>query len=159
MSVVRFLNVTHRLDDGDAVLVKVPGLGDCSSEDGEGHPFTLANEDGVLKLIVFADINSEEPTHTIDLSGAMESARTPPSFDEMMRAKGFHNCGLNADWNCSAYEVLPQIYMIDNEDGEFCCVCRVPLMHPVSYCVNTILRFDDAAEAVEFACKVRAENL
>lgn len=51
------------------------GYGEKSSKDSQGSPVILEVHEGKLRLIVFADINSEEPTHVIDLEGASESAR------------------------------------------------------------------------------------
>lgn len=43
-------------------------------------PILLERHQGTVRLLVWADINQEEPTHVIDLSGAKETARlTPPS--------------------------------------------------------------------------------
>ena len=38
-------------------------------------PILLERHDGKLRLVVWADINEQEPTHIIDLSGALESNR------------------------------------------------------------------------------------
>jgi hypothetical protein len=55
--------------------LKIDGYGDCASVSGAGTPVFLQMYDGKLTLYVFADINTENPTHTIDLNGALESAR------------------------------------------------------------------------------------
>jgi len=57
------------------VLIYAEGYGDKTSEPPHGSPVVLELYEGKLRLIVWADINQEDPTHTIDLSGAMESNR------------------------------------------------------------------------------------
>ncbi len=48
--------------------------------DNPSGPILLERHRGTVRLLVWADINQEEPTHVIDLSGAKETARlTPPS--------------------------------------------------------------------------------
>ena len=44
--------------------------------DGAYAPILLEQHEGTLMLVVWADINQQEPTHLIDLSTAMESNRT-----------------------------------------------------------------------------------
>jgi hypothetical protein len=44
--------------------------------DGAYAPILLEQHEGTLMLVVWADINQQEPTHLIDLSTAMESCRT-----------------------------------------------------------------------------------
>jgi len=43
--------------------------------DGSFAPILVEFVDGKPRLCVWADINKQDPTHIIDLSGAMESAR------------------------------------------------------------------------------------
>jgi hypothetical protein len=35
----------------------------------------------------------------------------------MHSPKDFKDIGLNADWNCSAYHIGSNVYVLDNEDG------------------------------------------
>lgn len=58
-----------------ALEVRIDGLGQATMETGHGAPIYLELYKGKLKLYVWADINSEDPTHIIDLDGARESAR------------------------------------------------------------------------------------
>ncbi len=58
------------------VQICFTGFGDNQSKPGRGCPVYIENRDGVPFLIVWGDINAEEPTHVIDLSGASESKRT-----------------------------------------------------------------------------------
>ena len=59
---------------GYYIEVKPEGFGDHGSADGHGVPITLELYEGRLRLIVFPDINEEEPT-IIDMEGARETAR------------------------------------------------------------------------------------
>jgi hypothetical protein len=43
--------------------------------DGNYAPILLEEHEGTLMLVVWADINQQEPTHLIDLSTALESCR------------------------------------------------------------------------------------
>ena len=53
------------------------GYGDFSSVDGSGCPMSLEFYQGHLRLIVFPEINSDDPT-IIDLSSALETRRKTP---------------------------------------------------------------------------------
>lgn len=53
------------------------GYGMKTMMPGEGPVFTLERYEGKLQLLVWADINQEDPTHVIDLEGARESLRKP----------------------------------------------------------------------------------
>lgn len=68
------LEVTVRVDE-HFVEIALAGYGEHSAPDGKGSPILLEVYDGVPTLYVFGDINSEEPTHKIPLSGAAESRR------------------------------------------------------------------------------------
>lgn len=57
------------------ISIAMPGFGDKTSSDGEGAPIYLDFCDGKMQLLVWADINQEDPTHVIDMSGALESNR------------------------------------------------------------------------------------
>jgi hypothetical protein len=58
-----------------AVSIFPEGYGDFGSAEGHGCPVFLELHQGKLRLIVFADINTEDPTHIIDLEGAREDRR------------------------------------------------------------------------------------
>lgn len=58
-----------------AISIRPKGFGDCCSADGHGSPILLENRAGKPFLIVWGDINKEDPTHVIDLSEAEETAR------------------------------------------------------------------------------------
>lgn len=53
------------------------GFGCCGVEEGYAGPVYIEYRDGVPHVLVWADINSEEPTHSISLAGASESLRAP----------------------------------------------------------------------------------
>jgi len=56
--------------------LRFEGYGDHSSPAGHGAPVFIELHDGALKVHVWADINKEDPTHSIDLDGARETARS-----------------------------------------------------------------------------------
>ena len=68
------LKTRTRLDQHSMSLY-FDGYGEFTAENHHGSPVYLELYDGVLKLYVWADINQEDPTHIIDLSGAKESNR------------------------------------------------------------------------------------
>lgn len=59
----------------NSLSIGVPGYGDATSIDGRGVVAILERWEGRLRLLVWSDIDEEEPTHIIDLEGARESAR------------------------------------------------------------------------------------
>lgn len=60
----------------EAVYLFAEGYGDAGSADGHGSPVIIENHCGELRVIVWGDINSQEPTHVIGLDGARESQRS-----------------------------------------------------------------------------------
>lgn len=61
--------------EGSSLLIRPEGMGDLISKKGNGYPIVLELYEGKFLLHVWSDINKEDPTHTIDLSGALESNR------------------------------------------------------------------------------------
>jgi hypothetical protein len=61
--------------NGQGIEICPEGYGYANSYDGEGSPILLEVWDGKLKLHVWGDINKQDPTHQIDLEGALESSR------------------------------------------------------------------------------------
>lgn len=57
------------------IEIQAEGYGDSSSNVGSGSPIFIEWYDGKLRVHLFGDINREDPTHSIDLEGARESAR------------------------------------------------------------------------------------
>jgi hypothetical protein len=68
------LKVTVKLD-ALYVLVRPEGYGDKPSDDGDGWPVLIENRNGVPHVVIWADINQEDPTHVISLDEAAESNR------------------------------------------------------------------------------------
>lgn len=59
------------------INVQAQGYGDKTSAEGHGSPIWIELHDGDLRLIVWSDINKEDPTHIISLAGAREDRRLP----------------------------------------------------------------------------------
>jgi hypothetical protein len=57
---------------GNAIAVGFQGYGEATAKAGYGRPIHIEHYDGKLTLRVWGDINSEDPTHVIDLHDAME---------------------------------------------------------------------------------------
>ena len=58
----------------DTLEVFVKGMGLCGSV-GDDSAIYLEYYEGKWWLRIWADINREDPTHSIDMSGALHSAR------------------------------------------------------------------------------------
>ena len=66
-------NVTISTEQGNLALIIHPeGMG---TWDGPYAPVLLERHEGKPRLVIWADINEQDPTHIIDLSGALESNR------------------------------------------------------------------------------------
>lgn len=66
------------IEHGDnSILIRPAGCGDCGSRDGYGWPIVIEYYEKDIRVLVWADINQEDPTHIISLAGAKESARQP----------------------------------------------------------------------------------
>lgn len=65
-----------RVSHSDSGIEICPeGYGNANDIDGNGVPVLIEYWDGKLRVHVWGDINREDPTHSIDLSGAKESQR------------------------------------------------------------------------------------
>lgn len=62
------------LSEGGQLWIQPQGYGEKCAADGEGYPIGIEIWQGRLRLIVFDDINREEP-QIIDLEKARETAR------------------------------------------------------------------------------------
>jgi hypothetical protein len=62
------------LSEGGKIWIRPEGYGDMCSLDNEGWPVGMEIWEGRLRLIIFDDINTEEPRF-IDLEKAKESCR------------------------------------------------------------------------------------
>jgi hypothetical protein len=58
-----------------ALWIAVDGYGDCGSKDGHGMPIKVEWYDGALRVLLWGDINSEDPTVHCVMEGARESER------------------------------------------------------------------------------------
>ena len=58
-----------------ALEVGFEGYGECAAADGYGRPVIIELYEGKLRLLVWSDINREDPTHIIELNGAQEARR------------------------------------------------------------------------------------
>lgn len=61
--------------NGMGVALHIDGFGDCGTEPGHGEPVYVENRHGVPTVVVWADINQEDPTDIIELAGAAEALR------------------------------------------------------------------------------------
>ena len=64
-------------EQGGALLIRLDGYGDFCSADGQGTVVALEVAEGYPRVLVWADINQEDPTHTISLENAREDKRLP----------------------------------------------------------------------------------
>jgi hypothetical protein len=65
------LGISVKSESDDGLSISLDGYSTKTSEDGSDDAIIfLELNDGRPILYVWADINSEEPTHTINLSGA-----------------------------------------------------------------------------------------
>lgn len=58
-----------------SLFVRPKGMGENLMPEGFGYPIMLEYYEGSIRLVVWSDINQEDPTHTISLDGAFESLR------------------------------------------------------------------------------------
>jgi hypothetical protein len=66
------------VEGGDrGIAIRIEGYGDLGSAEGHGTPILLERHEGRLRLVIWDDINQEEPTAIIGLEGARESKRKP----------------------------------------------------------------------------------
>jgi hypothetical protein len=60
---------------GGAIFVHIDGYGDSCSPDNQAYPIAIEIADGELRVVVWGDINQEDPTHIIPLTKAKENLR------------------------------------------------------------------------------------
>jgi hypothetical protein len=58
-----------------SLFINIEKYGDACSLDGAGDPVVIDYFDGQVDVCVWSDINKEDPTHKINLEGALESKR------------------------------------------------------------------------------------
>jgi hypothetical protein len=61
--------------DTGGITFGFSGYGENGAREGHGQPVLIENREGELYVVVWADINREDPTHSICMSGAKESNR------------------------------------------------------------------------------------
>jgi hypothetical protein len=74
------MDVIFRQGGGDdkndeGVYIRPHGTGDHATDAGHGWPVLVETYNGRPQVVIWSDINNDEPTHVIDLSGALESSR------------------------------------------------------------------------------------
>jgi len=74
------MEVSFRKGGGDGmtdegIYVRPDSTGDHVTDAGHGWPVLVETYNGKPQVIIWSDINQEEPTHIIDLSQALESNR------------------------------------------------------------------------------------
>jgi hypothetical protein len=65
---------TIELKNG-SIYIRPEGYGDCGTEDGFGCPVIIEYYEGSIRVVVWGDINSEDPTVNVKLDNAHESKR------------------------------------------------------------------------------------
>ena len=63
------------MNESGQLEIAFTGFGEKTAPEGRGSPILIEVYKGKLLLRVWSDINKEDPTFTIDLEGARESAR------------------------------------------------------------------------------------
>lgn len=61
--------------NGAGLVIRPSGYGCYGCADGTTGPIYMEVHEGRLRLIVWANINEEDPTHVIDLEAAREDRR------------------------------------------------------------------------------------
>lgn len=61
--------------ESHGIAIRPIGYGDCSSPNGQGSPILIEFRNGLPTLVVWDDINCEEPSHVISLENAAEPNR------------------------------------------------------------------------------------
>lgn len=59
----------------NCVEISAVGYGDKITQNGFGTPIILEVYEGELRVVIWSDINQEDPTHIIPLGNARESKR------------------------------------------------------------------------------------
>ncbi len=57
------------------ITIYPKGYGDATSADSYGSPILVEYYGGELRVVLWSDINQEDPTHTVSLEKARESNR------------------------------------------------------------------------------------
>ena len=118
------VNATVELE-GRGISLRVEGYGDASTMPGYGSFALLERYEGELRLVVWADISSCDPTHIISLEGASEEARPP----FCLRCGSSLEKGLCTDETCgfSEHQQSCPVGMVSHPDGpgeDTKCTCK-----------------------------------
>lgn len=63
---------------GDGLLmIGAEGYSEKTAAEGHGFPIVVEFHEGQFRVLIWSDINQEDPTHTISLEGAREDKRNP----------------------------------------------------------------------------------
>lgn len=68
------------------IAVGFKGYGEKAAMPGSGSPVLIENRDGIPHVIIWGDINDENPTHTISLENALESKALTAKEDAASKA-------------------------------------------------------------------------
>ena len=61
--------------EGGVIWIRPEGYGTADCEDGEGFPIKIEYYDKSIRVVVWGDINSADPTVNVKLDDALESKR------------------------------------------------------------------------------------
>jgi len=74
------------INDGVGVSLKFDGFSTIDCQDNVGAPIHIEFYAGELRVLVWSDINKDDPTHIIPLNGAQNSNREPDEEGEIITA-------------------------------------------------------------------------
>jgi len=70
------ISLKMEVSPGDHLLmIGAEGYGEMTANDGNGFPVVIEYVEKTFRILVWGDINREEPTHVISLEGAREDVR------------------------------------------------------------------------------------
>lgn len=61
--------------ESHGIAIRPVGYGDKVTPDGQGSPLFIEFRNGIPMIVIWDDINNEEPSHVISLEKAAESNR------------------------------------------------------------------------------------
>lgn len=68
------LGIDIEIYDGHVIIHSID-YGENTAIEGQGRPIMIEYYEGELRVILWSDINQEEPTHIVSMEGAKESKR------------------------------------------------------------------------------------
>ena len=127
---------------GGAVTIMPDGYGTAAMQDGHGEPIYIEVYEGRLRVLAWADINQEDPTHTIDMQGALEARRKD---EPRMKAKE----EIIAEIKANPERVLGLLIDLANEyETDGCQDCGTITFYFINQ-VRELLGWDPLQEAEE----------